>query len=308
MFSLFRNISAECPQTQNNIPKGKVEVWANNGQINHLPVISRVTFPPDKGELFFIPKFIHRNEHLLLAKAFSKIASDNEALSQKPQWLTRFQKELDFSNPCIEQIKKLESDIKKLQKRHFLISAKSREYNNFTNLLYEKDWNLIQEVINAFMLLDFNLAESPLPLKNMESMFYGIGPGNQKIMVNVESAQDNPVGEEAYQMLADKMKECRIGSNVKGIIIANTDFLRSPNRRKEWFSEKLIAVSGKNDVCLIPTLQLFRIVCLVLNRSGSDMVNEIKKSLRNEILDCDGLFKFNDKKYLARPSSKVGAF
>ena len=304
LYQVFRTGAVECPMTQNRIPRGKVEVWGDNGQSNHLATLTRVHFPPDKGEIFFIPRFIGDNENEYLVRAFSAIAEHRLVQDSKPKWLGRYESQLANSNPFINELELTEQMLEQLTARREILSRKKEETEYFSVILHETGDALFREVQTAFELFGFTIDQTHSPLKDDDSAFL-IRDGRVHALVQTVGSKTAPADIGLAQTIEEKTEMTGLKS-LKSIIVANSMYSVDPANREEWFADELVQYANKNEICLLPSFQLFKMICYILSKSDSDNVMEFRKSIRRDILSCDSICVFDDRKYRSAPSARVG--
>jgi len=304
LYQIFKSRAAECPMTQNRIPRGKLEIWGDNGQANHLPALTRVHFPADRGELFFIPRFVGDDENECLVKAFAAVAEHHNIQDAKPKWIGRYECQLANSNPYINELALTEQMLDQLTAKRDALIKKREETEYFSNILFESGDALFREVKSAFELFGFSDEQAQSLLKDDDSAF-PVKDGRIHALVQTIASKAGAADIGIAQAITEKTDQLGMKS-VKNILVANSMYSIDPASRDEWFTDELEQYARKNDICLIPSLELFKMICYLLTKSDSDNIMEYRKSLRRDILKCDSVFQFDERKYRSTPSGRVG--
>lgn len=296
----LKNTAIECNQTQNVIPRGTVNVLADNGKQTRLPIITRVSFPPQKGELYFIPKFLLNGEDQILAEAFMKIAEASAHRLLKPKWLGDYEKELALANPYISALGEVNREIGQLEKTRQSLIEKSRETEIYTELLYKSGDELLSVAKKTFRLMGFFSPEPPSSIAKAGFDFYYRDKHAFHIAGCVVSSLKGPIPFDTFERFADKIRGCKTSEPLKGILVANANMSKDPSQRGSWFADEILENSRGDEICLLTTAELFIIACYLLGKSDSLTGNAIKESLRKDLLECDSVFSLNRKKFYAR--------
>ncbi len=300
LYNVFKNTAVKCQQTQNVIPKGKIEVVADSCKQSRLPIITRVAFVPKKGDIFFVPKFIVEEESRLLAETFIQIADDTEIQSLRPNWLINYEKELALASQFTQAIDEINFEIGKLKKKRASLLHKKNESEIYTDLLYKSDDELVKVVKKSLRLMDLISPEPPSYIEKAKFDFYYRDKLAPHIVGQVVSSEDGPISYEIFEQFLEKLDSCKLKKDDKAIFVANSDFMIDPSKRKEWFDEKILAESKVREICLLTTAELFIVACYLLARSDSSSGKAIKESLKKDLLTCDTVFRFNQEKFYAR--------
>lgn len=298
--TVFKNTAVKCQQTQNVIPKGKTEVLANSCKQSRRPIITRVTFAPKKGEIFFIPKFIVKEESRLLAEAFIQIADNTAKQSLLPNWLINYEKELALASKYTHVVDEINYEIEKLKRKRASLLHKKEESEIYTDLLYKTDDELIKVVKKSLRLIGLISPEPPSYIEKGKFDFYYRDKLAPHIVGQVVSSEEGPISFELFERFLEKLDGCKLKKEDKAIFIANADFHTDPARRQVWFEKEIITKSKERDICLLTTAELFIMACYLLGRSDSSSGKAIKESLKKDLLTCDTVFRFNQEKFYAR--------
>jgi len=300
LHQFFKNTAVKCQQTQNVIPKAKTELIADSGKRSRLPIITRVTFAPQKGEMYFIPKFIVKEEDRLLAESFKQIADDSVKLSLLPNWLINYEKELALASKYTQVVDEINFEIEKLKRKRASLLHKKEESEIYTDLLYKTDDELIKVVKRSLRLIGLISPEPPSYIEKGKFDFYYRDKLAPHIVGQVVSSEEGPISFELFEQFLEKLDGCKLKKEDKAIFIANADFHTDPARRQVWFEKEIITKSKERDICLLTTAELFIMACYLLGRSDSSSGKAIKDSLKKDLLSCDSVFRFNQEKFYAR--------
>ncbi len=300
LYNVFKNTAVKCQQTQNVIPKGKTEVVADSCKQSRLPIITRITFVPQKGQIFFIPKFIVEEESRLLTEAFIQIAENTVIQSLRPNWLINYEKELDLSSQFARAIDEINIEMEKLERQRASLLHKQNESEIYTNLLYKSNEELTKAVKKSLGLTGLISPEPPSYIEKGKFDFYYRDKLAPHIVGQVVSTEDGPISIDVFEQFLEKLDSCKLKKEDKAIFVANADFMIDPSKRKAWFEKEIIAKSRALEICLLTTAELFILACYLLGRSNSSSGKAIKESLKKDLLTCDAVFRFNQEKFYAR--------
>lgn len=303
LYRIFRNRAVEAPLAHNRIPKGKSETWADNGQSNHHGVITRVHFPPDKGEIYLIPRFVCDGEADDLVRAFDAIAEHRALQEGRPKWLGRYNQQLERSNPYVTQLEMTERKIEQLTEKRDKLRKVKEETEYFIEILYENGDAFHMQVCKAFGLLGFKVEEMPAGAGD-EAPVCIMKDGKNRLIVQTTASRTGTPSIETVQKIQELAEAG--GANAKAMVASNSSYAEDPGNRGKWFSNEIEQFARKNEIILMPSLELFKMICYALSKSDSDNSGDFKKSLRKDMFDSDSVFKFNEAKYRAAPPSKVG--
>jgi len=162
---------------------------------------------------------------------------------------------------------------------------------NFRVLLYGYGKSVLEPVVrSAFRLLGFSVPEPDeyrgewdVEMKEPDSSTSAIG--------EVEGSE-GPVDVDKYRQLLDYVQnEALEGRDHKGILIGNgyrLTALDAPERQKQ-FSGHALNGAKRNGFCLLPTTELFKTVCAVLEQPDDE---GLKLRIRNSILSTVAVWSF----------------
>ncbi len=299
LFEFFKNTAIVCPQTQNSISRGNVEVIAVNNEKTAFPIISRVALHKSKGEIYFIPKFLINDEPEKLVEVFNAIKQGRKSTEYRPQWVNEYEDNLIQSSPYIHTIEGISRKIEELERQRKSLRQKDEDIKVFVDLLYKSGNELSEVVRKAFRLLGFFFPEIPAAISRAGFDFYMRDKDAFQIVGQISTTLNGPVELGALEQFESKVKTASKSGKPICILVANAEITNSPRRRREWFSQELINKNRALDYCLISTKELFDIVSYLINRSQSEIKDEVSRSLRRDILKCTEVFHLNRKKFLS---------
>jgi len=293
----FKNALADSIQTQNSISKGRIEVIGETSRPPHFPAITQVSYGPDQGQIYLIPKFLVPDELERLIEVFSAIFEEHSHGPYKPEWLKEFEEQLNFASPYSRALEHCDMEMKRLTHHRQEMLQKQKEVQAFTDLLYKAGIDLKRAVNKALDFLGFYFPDPPSSVTKARFDFYLRDRTVHNIVGLVVTTREAPVASGELTALQDKINQCTLGDAPKGILVANSMLNLPPEQRDTWFASDTAEASKPAEICLLSTFQLFRIVCYLLEKIDSSNLDNIKASLRKDILTCVGAFELNDRKY-----------
>ncbi|MCP4568248.1 MAG: hypothetical protein GY841_11785 [FCB group bacterium] len=294
----FRDIPVEYVQTQDRISRGTVEIMAGTQGPMSLPVLTRISYGQNQGEIYFIPKFLTVDEHARLAKTFSAIAWEKEFGPYKPNWILEYEDRLTTVNPYVSELNQLDRQIKKLSETRTVVDQECEKVQSVTGLLFHTGDNLVELVKVAMIQLGFSFPNPPVAVIKSGFDFYARDEQARQIVGLAVSSENDPVPFEDFDRLREEISGCQLMDKPKGIIIANTACALPPEERSHWFADDMIEQAEAAECCLLSTYELFRLVCYILSKADSAQMDAVKHSLQKEIIECCGIFRLNEKKYI----------
>lgn len=299
----FHNIRVECMQTHDNIGKGIVESIAETRATKPCPVISRIHFSPQKGEIYLIPKFIVPDEPEALIELFQIIKAQPSSSPQLPSWVNRYEKELQFASPYPEQINQIEKKENILKREKLAATEKQGQIELLTGLLYHQTERLAPLVEDVIDRLGFSISERPSSVRKAGIPYYLKDKTAPHILLDILTTEKGQIDDIAFLRYTARLDNCVLSGKFKPILIVNSHTANDPKDRKNWYDPDILAECRRRNVALLTTLQLLDIACYLLQKTDSPQADQIKASLRADILDACGQFEFNEKKYFASQAS-----
>lgn len=155
----------------------------------------------------------------------------------------------------LEQLSNLETEISKLQNNFDDLNGKIQKETCIKKLLYEKNIELENLVKESFEELGF-------VCKRKDDKDWMITAETGEGILEVTGSENTIDIQKLRQLLnylLDETKES--GEEKKAILVANHFSDTSIEKRGEPFSEKAINESKIHSICLMPTYELFKLVC-----------------------------------------------
>lgn len=210
-----------------------------------------------------------------------------------PLWLTEV--EVPGANsfdPTIEELEQKKSAIE-IEIRQF--QTKRSDLLNYRALLYGYGKSVLEPVVrSAFRLFGFGVPEP--------AEYKGEWDVELHELITLQMASRTAIGEvegsegvidvDKYRQLLDYVQtEALDGRDPKGILIGNGFRLTSPDasERNSQFSAHALNGARKNGFCLVPSTELFKAVCTVLDAPEDEA---LKIDIRNSILSTVGVWAF----------------
>ncbi len=294
---IFGQSAVNLLQTQNSIADRHVEVIAAAGLAFKSPAISRVTCLTGPGQIYLIPQFEIEQEHLHLIDAFERIIFGKASGLSGPKWLDDYEVQIESLNPFRPEVERLDKEISALENRKVETLGKLEATTRLVDLLAETDAELGPAALTAMELLGFECSSG------------GIGGNDQffeaviredmvrRAIVKIASSDYGPIRPNHLDELNQTIEAKRLRVRPKGILIGNASRFQPPPDREIWFDSEGLEAARRNDFCLMPSHELYTAVCHVLGHAGSENLEDIKASLRQDILDCDSQFALNRRRY-----------
>ena len=171
------------------------------------------------------------------------------------------------------------------------LSQKRADLLNYRALLYGYGKSVLEPVVrSAFRLFDFGVPEPEefagewdVELREPRSTLSALG--------EVEGS-DGVIDVDKYRQLLDYVQaEALEDRDHKGILIGNGFRLTTPDtaERQSQFSKHALRGASKNEFCLLPTTELFKAVCAVLESPEDE---KLKIAIRDSILSTVGVWTF----------------
>ena len=294
---VFGNCRIACFQTQNVISRGEVSVIAVGSISRKSPLITRVSYHPQPGQVFFIPQFLVKDEHKKLCQVFKLLAESEIDDFKKPTWLKYYEDQIKSYSPHRPKMERIDLEIRALVKQKAILDKLDSDVDKLPGLLHERGDRLRDAITVALATLGFDVARTiGNPSDNMLMANYSKG-SNQKLIIKISQPSIEPTPPERIEELSEMMATYSSMVQVKGFLIGNGSGNLPPEKRSDWFDKNVVESGRERGYCLMPTLDLFVAAWTTLSRAESQNIEKIKTSLRKDIIDCIGLFEINRKKY-----------
>jgi hypothetical protein len=183
------------------------------------------------------------------------------------------------------------------------LKDKRSELTNYRRLLFGYGKTLLEPVVRqAFRLLGFEVPEPEQYAGEWDVELKE--PASGKTAIGEVEGSEGAIDVDKYRQLLDYFQaEVLEGRIHKGILIGNgwkSKELDAPERRTQ-FTEHALRGARQNAFCMLPTSELFKVVCAVLE-SPSDEALRIE--IRDSILSTIGIWTF--ARDVVTPSRAVG--
>lgn len=300
LYDTFKNCYVNAPLCQETISAGKNEVIAHSGKLTMNPIISRVRFTDSKGQIFFIPQFIIENECDHLIEAFVAFADYKDAKPLLPAWASKFEKELDVVDPYEVVVYEINKKIQKLEDEKSALLQKQSELNDFKELLLATGPELVRIVNKAFRFLGFYMIDPPPALKKGNFDIYLKDKLSPFIVGQIITSKQSTLSIKDINAFTEKIDNCHLSSEPKGLIVANTAYLEDPDKRPIPFTSEFLDANKERNYLLISMPELFEIIRYLISKENSTIKDKIKESIRSEMLECSTFFEINRKKYYTK--------
>ena len=260
-------------------------------------MLSKVTSDSNPGQIYLIPQFMVKNEHLELIKAFKQIVFSEMFRQIRPKWLKDFKSQLDYINPYKAELERLDRQIKTIESERNEILRKIEETTRLVDLLVETDEELISAARIALEIIGFDCPETVAtePIDTFEILLRG--DPIKRAIIRIVDTESGPIQVDEVNKLKNTIESRKLRVKPKGILIGNASHTIPPKERELWFDPKCHDEARLNDFCLMSSFELYAIACYCLSKSDSGIIEEIKSSLMKDIFNCDSLFVMNEKRY-----------
>ena len=293
----FSGSAVNLLQTQTKIAEGNVEVIAAGGLTFKSPAISRITFDSMPGQMYLIPQFNVKQEHLHLMDSFRRIAERRALGIDNPKWLDEYEVQLETLNPFRSELERLDREINTLESRKQEILEKMEATMRLVDLLVEIGLGLASAARTGMDTLGFECSPSGIAEDGHTFDLLLEDKNARRAVIRAASDDSGPIHVTEIEKLVEAIESRKLRVRPKGILIGNASRLTPPTERDQWFDPECLDLARRHDFCLIPSFELFTAVCHVLHKAHSEHIDDLKASLRREIIECDSLFVLNRKKY-----------
>lgn len=284
-------------QIQTSVDIGHSEVIAASGIGSKSPAITKVSFDHIPGQVYLIPEFHVEMEHVHLVDAFMRVVQKKSFGFETPKWVEAYEVQLKSINPFTEELERLDREINTLESEKNALLEKIEATMRLIDLLVETDEDLTAAARTAMHTLGFRCLETNA--ETADCTFETLseqGTGRNSI-IRVASTDNGPVGVDELEELKDFIENQNAKPRPKGILIGNASRLVPPTERSKWFDSDCIEKAQHDDVCLLPSYELYMAAFLLLSKLESPHYEEIRTSLLKDMIDCDTQFSINKRKY-----------
>jgi hypothetical protein len=271
------------------IEQEKATVFAVNS--SGLPIA--VEFLVNNGRLCFVP-LPNTVAPERLGSAFARIieahfgqASETEA----PSWVKEVL--IPGATAFDSQIAELESQRNQIDDEISGLNDKRSTLINFRKLLFESGLALENVVRVSLRLLGFEVPEPESYSGEWDVELHEPVSGETAI-AEIEGSE-GLINIDKYRQLLDYVQsEVLNGQDRKGILIGNGFRLKpqDENERRAQFSDHALRGASRFGTCLLPTTELFKAVCAVLEKPEN---HGLQVAIRRSILEAEGVWIFGER-------------
>jgi hypothetical protein len=187
-----------------------------------------------------------------------------------------------------ERIQEILSAVSALQAESQKLAAQRDQILGFRQLLYGSGKFVLEPVVRRALRSigltvlepDEYTGEWDISAEDQEGRYY-VG--------EVEGAEGPVDLEKHRQLLQYHNDEVAVGKDPKGLLIGNGFRLTPPDSRTEQFTEHAIRAASRVNFCLLPTAELFKAVCAVLEKDEE----ALKKEIRDSIFCTTGVWRYS---------------
>lgn len=298
IYSLLGRTAVETMAAINFSEKENLSIIAEATAYPHLPVIQKISQSFGPGEVFIIPKFLSNDENNLLAKSFSGILHHRRHDQKRPKWTEKFEHKIERVNPYNQKIVDLQDEIKLIERAIKNNQELSLMAEAFVDLLYTTGSDLKGAVVNALQTLGYQFPQVPETIIGADFDIYMRDKTAANIVVEITSEKLEPVTLDSFNKVINKIDKCHRADKPKCIIVANAPSDMTPESRASAYSEEVIQANLQHRFCLISSVDLFNIMASVLENQFSPKIEAVKEFIREDIIQTNGPFKSNIRKYL----------
>lgn len=229
-----------------------------------------------KGSMIFLPVCERANAgDILLECAARSLKKARERPA--PPWIKAIK--VPREDTLQRSLQTLAEKISKLQSEYQAATTMFEEKTLVKKLLYEKDELLEESVKKAFEELGFTLTK-----KDDKDWIASSDTGEAILEVTgSDGSIDISKLRQLLNYLLDDYEES--GVEKKAILVGNHFVNDPPETRGEPFTRKVVEESKVHSICLLPTIELFKIICYLRERKMET------DDFRKKIIDTIGVFK-----------------
>jgi hypothetical protein len=189
------------------------------------------------------------------------------------------------------RISELEHEKGQIEAEILYLSKKRADLLNYRALLYGYGRSVLEPVVrSAFRLFDFGVLEPEEFVGEWDVELHE--PRSALTALGEVEGSDGVIDVDKYRQLLDYVQaEALEERDHKGILIGNGYRLTAPNaaERQAQFSNHALRGATKNQFCLLPTTELFKAVCAVLEFPEDE---GLKIGIRDSIFTTVGVWTF----------------
>jgi len=293
----FGDCVVESFQSQASIGKGHVNIIGVGGSSGKSPLITNVSYGSGRGQIYFIPRFMVKDETLKLKQVFEKIAATGVHRLIRPSWLSYYEEQIKDYNPHRTEIERIDLEIENLMERRSALTHQVDDVSLLTHLLHESGARLLDAARVALRKLGFDAVDSTRDSNHKQLSVRVNNQSNQKLVIRLAGPCVEAVPHSEVDQLVDALGEYTAQVSVKGVLVGNGMASHPPDKRDTGFDSESIETARRYEICLLPVYDLFTAASLILSRHRNDNIEMIKAAIRKDIVECDGLYAINRPKY-----------
>ena len=233
-------------------------------------------FSLGKGTLILLPLSNHEKcGDILIECAVG--AFEKPLARPPPSWIEKIR--MPGEDVDLKHLNELSSDLSKLQEAYQRTRLDLEEKTLVKRILYEKDKALEEAVRKAFEELGFTLR------REGDKDWIASSDAREAILevTGSDGSIDIDKLRQLLNYLIDDYKET--GIEKKAILVGDHFANDPPGARGEPFTNKVLAESDVHSICLLSTLQLFKMICY--SRDGKMKAADIRKKILESIGICE---------------------
>ena len=203
------------------------------------------------------------------------------------------------------KIVELETRKGQLEEEASRLKERRAQLLNYRALLYGYGKSMLEPVVrSAFRVLGFTVPEPDDYAGEWDVELYQ--PGSPVAGIGEIEGSEGVIDVDKFRQLLNYITDESLeGRDHKGVLIGNGYRLTAPDapERQKQFSEHVLRGAKKNGFCLLPTTELFKALCSVLE---VPLDEGLKIMIRDSILSTVGVWGFA-REAVAPPESAAGA-
>jgi hypothetical protein len=203
-----------------------------------------------------------------------------------------------------EQIAKLERASEDIKAEINQLTEKRSSLLNYRRLLFGTGKSVLETIVReAFTLLGFTVPE-PDTYQGEWDVELHDAPSKRTAIGEIEGAEGSVDYDKFRQLLTYIQDETLKGREHKGVLVGNGHRLTHPGavERKNPFTEHAVKAATRFGMCLLPSAELYRAVCAVLESPRDET---LKSLIRDSILDRVGIWTFESSTKRQDPATAI---
>jgi len=286
-----------CRQTQDSLSLGCQRVVATAGNGDQA-AITKVTYDEVPGSVYFVPEFQTSHESDKLIEALIK---DREAPTgddtERPQWMNQFDGEINRLIQLKFGTDKIDDQITVLEKQRSVILKQQQSVRQIADLLFDRGTDFASAVMAAARTLGLEVPNIQ-PGDGIGEVQCGLkGDRTSQVYLCYHATADRSINILDLDVVLSSVASHQLEVVPKILLVFNPHAPVAPQKRTDWITNEVVAAARKNNICLLPSYELFVAAHYLLGRWDSETIQSITFSLRRDMLECDGLFQLNRIKY-----------